>query len=275
MCASPRAQRPLGRSVAANFERFAKGCPHPTPGAVPQLREASRRHHRPERRKASLRLPATSGAIARPIRRRPASSDSTQRSLWRASPRTRRALPQVRKANWWYLRTERSKRRCACPRPSVSLLGSCLYRSARGLYQSHKSRPLNGCSRHPATVSTGEKSTGARQSEVGLLVTFVHDGGRLDGQTGCALYGSGPGHDPSPKIEKLIFGAPEVRTYLRSADVRGSNRTIEIGVAPSERLAGGRVATPRRTRPLGRRVGGFTSPTNIQQTFRVARFLRL
>ena len=76
-----------------------------------------------------------------------------------------------------------------------------------------KSRPLNGPSRHPATVSTGEKSTGARRSEVGLLVTFVHDGGRLDGQTGCALYGSGPGHDPSPKIEKLIFGAPEVRTY--------------------------------------------------------------
>ena len=74
-----------------------------------------------------------------------------------------------------------------------------------------KSRPLNGCSRHPATVSTGEKSTGARRSEVGLLATFVRDGGRLDGQTGYALYGSGPGRDPSPKIKKLIFGAPQVR----------------------------------------------------------------
>ena len=74
-----------------------------------------------------------------------------------------------------------------------------------------KSRPLNGPSRHPATVSTGEKSTGARRSEVGLLATFVRDGGRLDGQTGYALYGSGPGRDPSPKIKKLIFGAPQVR----------------------------------------------------------------
>ena len=55
-----------------------------------------------------------------------------------------------------------------------------------------KSRPLNGPSRNPATVPTGEKSTGARRSEVGLLVTFVHDGGRLDGQTGVLYTDLGP-----------------------------------------------------------------------------------
>ena len=116
------------------------------------------------------------------------------------------------------LRTDQRRPRCACPRPRVSFLApGVVFVPIRARFvpisRILKSRPLNGPSRNPATVSTGEKSTGARRSEVRLLVTFVHDGGRLDGQTGCALYGSGPGHDPSPKIEKLIFGAPEVRTY--------------------------------------------------------------